>query len=78
MAPVAGLHRVVDLVPVTDECAFQGLVQGGLVALDRQEVVRPHAADGARDLALGAHRIDTDQAAFDRQGFEQRRDGGVE
>ena len=60
---------------MADEGTFQGFVQGGLVALDRQQVVSAHVPDGARDLALGAHRVDADQAALDRQGLQQRRDG---
>ena len=75
MPAMTGLDRVMHLVPVPDEGPFQRFVQRGLVALDRQQVVRAEGADGAGDLALGAHGIDADQTAPDRQGLQQCRDG---
>jgi hypothetical protein len=51
------------------------LMQRGLVALDREQVVAL-LDDLGGNLALAAHGVDAHQQALDVQGFEQLRNGG--
>lgn len=50
--------------------------QGGLVALDHQQIVTALVDDLPGDILLAAHGIDADLKAFHVQGFEQFRNGG--
>jgi hypothetical protein len=59
---------------ITDQIAHL-LVERGLIALDREQVISALVDDLFGDLALTAHRIDAHHQTLDVQGFEQLRDG---
>ena len=58
------------------EVAPDFVVQAGLVILDGEQVVAATIKDGLGDLGLGAHGVDGDEGASEREAFEQKRDGG--
>ena len=61
--------------PLLGEEQRQVLLEGRLVALDRQQVVGALVSYGARDLLLAAHGVDGHQSALELQHLEQPGDG---
>ena len=53
----------------------QRIGQIRLVVLERQDVMRATIADGLGDVGLGSHGIEGDDAAFQRQGSQELRNG---
>ena len=48
----------------TGECLFDAIVQPLLIALDRNQVIRPFIYDGLGYFMLAAHGVDGDKATF--------------
>ena len=69
--PLLHLIDIDDLILAIKERVLNRLVQTGLVALNRQQVIRLPGDDLLGNGALAAHRIDTDEEAFQVQGIEQ-------
>lgn len=67
---LAGRHGLEDGEEVADRIG-----QRGLVVLDRENIVGLLVANGLRDAGLGSHRIDRDDASFEREHLQQERNG---
>lgn len=68
------LEPVAAGLGIADEIAHP-LVQRGLIARHREQIVRPLVDDLGGNVMLAAHGVDADQQALDVQGVEQFRDG---
>jgi hypothetical protein len=83
LSAVPFLHRLMEahgrarkvVVEVVIEEVHERLMQGRLLALHRQAIVRARSDDLARDLRLAGHRVDRDHRAGDFQHLQQFRDG---
>ena len=75
-SPLGRLETAVDFGGRIIEVAPDLVVQAGLVALERQQVVAAAVEDGLGDLCLRAHGVDGDEGPGQRQAFEQQRNGG--
>ena len=58
-----------------DKEIAQRIGQARLVVPERQDVIGTTIADGLGDVGLGTHGIESDDAAFQRQGSQEFRNG---
>lgn len=74
---VDGLHGLDLALGRISKIGFDLGMQGGLVALERQEVIGLCVGDGLGDLGIGGDGVDGDQGGFDDQPLQDGQDGGA-